>query len=89
MVLCHYDGVLRSGEEYLVYIGGERRVVLTNGDVAFEHFEHFDWISIYVIKLPSQTTSHLRVETQDRCVPNLNEYIGQAIEECALDLEAY
>lgn len=42
---------------------------------------------IYVIKLLVKTTSPFLVETQERCVPNLNEdYLGQPIKECALDL---
>lgn len=32
-----------------------------------------DKIFIYIIKLPGPTSSHLRVETQEKCVPKLNE----------------
>lgn len=40
-------------------------------------FYNMDMISIYVIKSPGQTSGPLDVETQERCVPNLNkEYIG-------------
>lgn len=42
---------------------------------------------MYVIKLLGQTMSPLSAEIQERCVSNLNvEYIGQPIEECALEL---
>lgn len=37
MVLCYYDGILRSEEKDPVYIGSERRVVLVNGDFPSIH----------------------------------------------------
>lgn len=39
VVLCQYDGVLRSDEEGLVYIGTEINFVLIVGNVAFNLFE--------------------------------------------------
>lgn len=46
-------------------------------------------ISICVTKFSSQTESPLRVEIQERCIPNLNEeYTSQPTEECTLDLNA-
>lgn len=39
IVLCHYNGILRSEEEDPVYIGGEKRVLLVDGDVPFDLFE--------------------------------------------------
>lgn len=39
IVLCHYDGVLKSEEKDFVNIGGERRVVLKDTDVSFDIFE--------------------------------------------------
>lgn len=38
-MLCHYNGILKSEKEDLVYIGGERRVVLINRNVTFDQFE--------------------------------------------------
>lgn len=39
VVLCHCDGILKSEEEDHIYIGGERRVFLIDGDVPFDIFE--------------------------------------------------
>lgn len=53
------------------------------------YFYNADMISIYVIKISSQTMSPLCIETKKRCVPNLNkEHTGKPIEKCALDLSA-
>lgn len=38
MVLCYYDGFLRSDEEDPVHIEGERRVVLIDDDVPLIYF---------------------------------------------------
>lgn len=39
VLLCHYNGILRSEEEDPVYIRGEKRVLLIEGDVSFDLFE--------------------------------------------------
>lgn len=39
MVLCHYEGILRSKEEDPVYVRGERKVVLIDKGVTFDQFE--------------------------------------------------
>lgn len=39
MAVCHYDGILRSREEDVVYIEGERIVVLVDSNFKFDHFK--------------------------------------------------
>lgn len=36
MVLCHINGVLISDKEDILYIRGEKRVVIPEADVAFD-----------------------------------------------------
>lgn len=39
MVLWHYDGTLRSEEEDLMYIGGEKNIVFMDSDVTLDNFQ--------------------------------------------------
>lgn len=39
LVLCHYDGTLRREEKDLVFVEGDRRVVLIDKDVMSDEFE--------------------------------------------------
>lgn len=39
IVLYHYDKILSSEEEYLVYVRSNRMVFLIDGDVFFDIFE--------------------------------------------------
>lgn len=39
VVLCQYGGILRNEEDDPVFIGGEKRVLLLDGNVFFHLFE--------------------------------------------------
>lgn len=45
LVFCHYEGIFRSVEEDLVYIKGERRVVLIDKNITLDKFDHIRHVS--------------------------------------------
>lgn len=67
MVLCHYDGILKSEEEGSVYIGGERRVVLIDNDATFEHFESKKRLMVGCGSSPIKVIYLLKCEAMSIC----------------------